>query len=113
MGRGWEIVAADSAQALVHSSWIEMIQFRPELEPCPSVRRPNPFKPGEVMEIRPPETSAQLINEDEVIATISWALDESPALIVDIEDQDDEDSVLNILREIAGQMNAKLVETRW
>ena len=104
----WRFTAKAGNPALHPEPWIKMIDARPELAPVSPVECPNPFKTDEEMIVYAPETSANLLLGDEVIGSISWALDDTPRLILDINDPDDEPEAIEIARELAELMGAEL-----
>ena len=104
----WELVAKPGCPKLSKEPWVELIEVHPDLQSVPPREVPNPFSPRGAMMVSAPETTARLVVADESIATVFWALDESPILVLEFEDEDDEEEAISAMRDIAELMQAEL-----
>jgi hypothetical protein len=49
------------------------------------VHKPNPFKPGEFMTIRPAPDAAEVLADGRAVGDVSWSISDEPLVNVSIE----------------------------
>jgi hypothetical protein len=103
------IEAASESAPIDPKRWLAMIDSHRSLAHVPPRKRPNPFKPGEMMEVKSPASTANVSANGRCIGSIWWAMDGSPILCVHAEDKESIGTVSTIAEEIAVQLGARFV----
>jgi hypothetical protein len=79
------IYPTPAATNFTHQAWCNFIKMRPEFRRPAPVQKPNPFKAGEFMTVRPAPDAAEVLVEDRVVGQVSWSMSEEPLVNVSIE----------------------------
>lgn len=96
------IVGKSDSAPLGRDRWIALCESDPRLVKGSPVRRPNPFKPGEMMIISPRRDAVAVFVSNHELGFLEWAADDSALLDVWGSDL----SIVPIAREIASLLNA-------
>ena len=107
MSTYWQI--KNTKGALTEEAWVRYVEAHPILEIGAPTFRPNPFKPGELMEVTPPPTTATVHQFDKPIVTVSWAEDGSDSLVIEGGDSE-EDAASAYAKAIADHFGEALEE---
>lgn len=99
------IVAPAGSPPLERPRWATLCKQYPNLAPIPPRKSPNPFKPGQTMEIRSPDDAVHVMVSGQQIGSMGWAEDDSPLVNVEGEGPEFE----KIAREIAAQLAAEFI----
>lgn len=70
---------------LTREAWCEFVKNRPEFRRPPLAERPNPFKPGQMMTIRPRPDVADVMIDERVVGHVAWSQSDEPLIVVEIE----------------------------
>jgi hypothetical protein len=103
------IEAASESAPIDPKRWLALIDSHRSLAHVPPQMRPNPFKPGEMMEVNAPASTAIISVNGRRIGSIWWAMDGSPILWVHAEDKESVGTVSTIAEEIAVLLGARFV----
>jgi hypothetical protein len=68
--------------ALDFDAWYALVRRRPELVQPPPKTKPNPFKKGELMTIRPAPDAASVVADGREVGSLHWAMDGNAEVMV-------------------------------
>ena len=109
MGRHWVISAASGAE-LTEQTWLCVIEADPRLTSPGPVRVLNPFKPGEEMVVNPSPLSVSVVLDGETLGSLSWAEDESQAVIASCKTEETEARMRAVVKELAQRLLCEVEE---
>ena len=101
------ITALPGSSPIDRNRWRELCTNHPHLMAIPSRSCRNPFKPGEVMEVRAPADSVRIVVAGQDLGFMEWAQDDSPSINVFGEN----DSIIPIAQQIASLLSAVFVDS--
>jgi hypothetical protein len=100
------IVGTLDSAPLDRDRWIALCESDARLVKGSPVARRNPFKPGEMMVIRPRRDAVTVIVSNHELGFLEWAADDSPLINV----RGSDPAVVPIAREIASLLDAIYLE---
>jgi hypothetical protein len=103
------IEAVSESAPIDPTKWLALIDSHRSLAHVPPIKKPNPFKPGEMMDIKAPASTAVVSVKGHGIGCIYWAVDGSPILCVGAEDMEWVATVSAIAEGIAALLGARFV----
>lgn len=74
-----------AARDFTRDVWCDLVATRPEFRRYPSVQRPNPFKPGELMTVRPSPDAAEVVIDGRAVGKVYWSMSDEELVIVSVE----------------------------